>query len=87
MTVLGGGKPHVPLAAWAFLLSLPLLLAQTTNPSNGTVPVDPNNSQLVMNSQYDVDPLTDQAGLSASPQSLRVRDFFPRDTATSEARD
>ncbi len=87
MTILGGGKPHVLLAAWAFLLSLPLLLAQTTNPSNGTVPVDPNGSQLVMNSQYDVDPLTDQAGLSASPQSLRVRDFFPRDTATSEARD
>lgn len=86
MTIFGRGKPPVLLAAWTFLLSLPLLLAQTTNPSNGTVPVDPNGSQLVMNSQYDVDPLTDQAGLSASPQSLRVRDFFLRGTATSKTR-
>jgi len=71
--VSGCVRLRVLLEACIFLLSLPLLSAQTTNPSNGSPPVDPNNSQLLMNSRYDVDPLTDQAGLSASPQSLQVR--------------
>ncbi|MCJ1251784.1 hypothetical protein MMC30_009022 [Trapelia coarctata] len=69
--VSGYATPHMLLAAWILLLSLPLRFAQTTDPSNGSLPVDPNNSQLLMNSRYDVDPLTDQAGLSATPQSLQ----------------
>lgn len=71
--IAGRVRPQMLLAAWTFLLYLPLIFAQTTSPSNGTIPVDPKNTQLLMNSKYDVDPLTDQAGLSAGPDFLQVR--------------
>jgi hypothetical protein len=63
---------QLPSAVY-LLASLRLMVAaQTITPSNGSLPVDPNSLQLQLNSKYDIDPLTDGAGLGANAQQLQV---------------
>ncbi|MCJ1438848.1 hypothetical protein MMC27_008238 [Xylographa pallens] len=66
------------VAALAILSCLSLSCAQVVGPSNGSLPVDPNSPQLVLNSKtngmqtmYDIDPLTPQAGLGNTASVLQ----------------
>ena len=72
-------RPQVLIAAWTILSCLPLGLSQSSGPSNGSLPVDPNSPQLTLNTKqggmqimYDIDPLTNEAGLENSISQLQV---------------
>ncbi|MCJ1386151.1 hypothetical protein MMC17_009277 [Xylographa soralifera] len=69
---------HPLVAALAILSCLSLSRGQSLGPSNGSLPVDPNSPQLVLNSKtngmqimYDIDPLTPPAGLGNTVAALQ----------------
>ena len=71
------------IATWTILSCLPPSLSQSSSPSNGSLPVDSSSPQLTLNtkqsgmqSKYDVDPLTNEAGLENSVTQLQVLDHF-----------
>ncbi|MCJ1398887.1 hypothetical protein MMC11_002088, partial [Xylographa trunciseda] len=76
--MLSGLMSQPLVAALAILSCLSVSCAQLVSPSNGTLPVDPNSPQLVLSSKtngmqtmYDIDPLTPQAGLGNTPSDLQ----------------